>query len=1168
MILRIGECRFCARVQWRIGVFGAITIVVLLMLSTPNSARGQVTGPSVRAEPETVAAETVQTARLAAEQATGLDAGVKQNVLETYDQAAETLNSAAKSAVRVAELQAMIDSVGEVTGKVNEELDRLQKTPPHLPQGDESLETLKATRIEKEAELAKAKEGVAAIEAEIARRVAGQKEIPNLVAAAREQLAKTIEQLRVPMSPETPAAVVGAQQTFLLAKKESIERSIAALEKELVVYEATADLIPLQQKLAAAEAARVEEETKAWRASESRMAEREAKRKAEEARLTTIQADPALQPLAAENQRFAEIAETRAAGIRKELQSQIDVKAKLEEVQKQFQRARDRVESIGLTNAIGLLLRTQKALLPNVQTHRQEAKTRQVRIRDIQMSLFDLEDIRIEAGTVEKQFETAMAEVRKVPTTIPAAELEDVVRESLAKREEYRDLAIKNHYECLRTLGDSEVVQKQLIQEVEAFADYIDQRVLWIQSARVMRLADLRLSAGILRIAVSPDPGGPEGWIEVPDTWRRDAMANLRLYGAAVIIVLGCFVFRRRVRKSLVRLGQNAALSAQVRIWPTFQALAGTLLVGSFWPALIFLLGYRLTSFAEGTDFAEAVGIGMMNAAKWWFPLELLRQLCRPQGLGESHFAWPAGGIRSLRRHLRWFCLLGTPLVFLATMLDAQGIERWQNSLGRLTFLALMLLIAVFVRLTFHPSGTLFRHLQATNSNGWFFRSRTAVYWIGIGTPLALGLAAFWGYYYTSYQLTDRALKTVLLAIGLMIAGALLSRWILVVRRRLAIERMRERRSSDQGRASEGDVASISDIPVEPIEQEVDLSLVTDQTRRLVNSLLFIIGILVVWWIWVEVLPALAFLDRVPLWPTSTTVTETITMDDGSTAVRSLVRPGHISLGDVGLAVMVFFVTMIAARNLPGLLEIVLPQRLRVDAGLRYAIITLTRYVVITLGVIFGFNALGLGWSKLQWLVAALTVGLGFGLQEIFANFVSGLILLFERPIRVGDVVTVDDITGVVTKIQTRATTVTNWDRKEFIVPNKEFVTGRLLNWTRSDQVIRIVVEVGIAYGSDTDRACEIIAEILTKNPEILEEPAPLVTFEGFGDSTLNLVARCYLANLDNRRRIVHDLHTAIDRAFRDAKIEIAFPQRDIHIRSTVAPERESKGDASASTGD
>jgi potassium efflux system protein len=227
-----------------------------------------------------------------------------------------------------------------------------------------------------------------------------------------------------------------------------------------------------------------------------------------------------------------------------------------------------------------------------------------------------------------------------------------------------------------------------------------------------------------------------------------------------------------------------------------------------------------------------------------------------------------------------------------------------------------------------------------------------------------------------------------------------------------------------------------------------------------------------------------------------------------------------------------------------------MPPTLPLDAGARYALTTLTRYVAIALGVVLGFSALGIGWSKLQWLVAALSVGLGFGLQEIFANFVSGLIILFERPIRVGDVVTVADVSGVVTRIQTRATTVTDWDRKEFIVPNKEFITGRLLNWTRADKINRIVINVGIAYGSDTALARELLEKVVAEHPEVVDDPAPLITFEGFGDSALNFVVRCYLPRLDKRLVTIHDLHVAIDQAFREAGIEIAFPQRDLHLRS------------------
>jgi len=185
-----------------------------------------------------------------------------------------------------------------------------------------------------------------------------------------------------------------------------------------------------------------------------------------------------------------------------------------------------------------------------------------------------------------------------------------------------------------------------------------------------------------------------------------------------------------------------------------------------------------------------------------------------------------------------------------------------------------------------------------------------------------------------------------------------------------------------------------------------------------------------------------------------------------------------------------------------------------------------------------------------QWLVAALGVGIGFGLQEIVANFISGLIILFERPVRVGDIVTIGDTTGVVSKIEIRATTIRNWDKQELLVPNKEFITGRLLNWSLTDQLNRIVVTVGVAYGSDTRKAMAILAEAADENQHVIKDPEPIVTFEGFGDNSLTLVLRCYLDNLDYRLTVTTELHQTINDKLEAAGISIAFPQRDIHLRS------------------
>jgi potassium efflux system protein len=205
-------------------------------------------------------------------------------------------------------------------------------------------------------------------------------------------------------------------------------------------------------------------------------------------------------------------------------------------------------------------------------------------------------------------------------------------------------------------------------------------------------------------------------------------------------------------------------------------------------------------------------------------------------------------------------------------------------------------------------------------------------------------------------------------------------------------------------------------------------------------------------------------------------------------------------------------------------------------------------YIIIGGGIVAALSALGLQWGQLQWLVAALGVGIGFGLQEIVANFISGLIILFERPIRVGDIVTIGDKDGVVIRIRIRATTIRDWDGKELLVPNKEFITGRLLNWTLSDSHTRLEVPVGIAYGSNVEKALKILDQVVRNYPNVMQVPEPSVLFIGFGDNSLNLVARCYASRVEDRMPMFSGLHTAINRAFEEAGIVIAFPQRDIHF--------------------
>ena len=264
-----------------------------------------------------------------------------------------------------------------------------------------------------------------------------------------------------------------------------------------------------------------------------------------------------------------------------------------------------------------------------------------------------------------------------------------------------------------------------------------------------------------------------------------------------------------------------------------------------------------------------------------------------------------------------------------------------------------------------------------------------------------------------------------------------------------------------------------------------------------------------------------------------------------------------VTLADLLLGLVVAAVTAVASRNLPGLMEIAVLQRLTLQPGSRYAINTLVRYVVITVGTIAVLNIVGWDWSQIQWLVAALSVGLGFGLQEIVANFVSGLIILFERPVRVGDTVTVGQLTGSGSKVRIRATTITDWDRKEIIVPNKSFITEQVINWTLSDPITRIVIPVGISYGSDVELAHRVMEDTLRSLPLVLDEPPSRAYFIGFGDSSLDFKLYLYSRQLADRLPLMHAVHESILKALREHNIEIPFPQRDLHLRSTVESKSE-----------
>ncbi|MGB5422427.1 MAG: mechanosensitive ion channel domain-containing protein, partial [Desulfobacterales bacterium] len=209
---------------------------------------------------------------------------------------------------------------------------------------------------------------------------------------------------------------------------------------------------------------------------------------------------------------------------------------------------------------------------------------------------------------------------------------------------------------------------------------------------------------------------------------------------------------------------------------------------------------------------------------------------------------------------------------------------------------------------------------------------------------------------------------------------------------------------------------------------------------------------------------------------------------------------------------------------------------------------------VMLIGFLLALSTLGFEISKITIMLSALGIGIGFGLQGIVNNFVSGLILLFERPVRVGDTIEIDGKFSEIRKIGVRATTVLTRDRADLIIPNADLISNQVTNWTLRNRLARLIIPVGVAYGSDVSLVMETLMQCAQSNPKVANLPAPKALFLSFGESTLDFELRVFLREFDERIDVKSDLHQAIDRRFREAKIEIAFPQRDVHLRNVDEP--------------
>ena len=679
-------------------------------------------------------------------------------------------------------------------------------------------------------------------------------------------------------------------------------------------------------------------------------------------------------------------------------------------------------------------------------------------------------------------------------------ELVEAARGLIRSKRELLTTLISTETEVVNTHSDLERNRSKLADQVSEYQAFLGSRILWVPSHPPLSLDFMNN----LRQETS-------GFFNQFFDLR---FSRLTVTGTFVLVLsMTLLALRRKIDSRLRIINKNVGRVRDDSILYTLRALLLNVIRFIPLPLLLLLLANSLQS--PDSDTAPYLANGLGQSIKVLLILLLVRTSCLEFGIARTHFTWQKEHCDNLLRLSTRLLVWWFPLLVLTAFTFQVELNSINAVLGRLLF-CLTMLVFIFFLSRFLLSETMW--LKTRSHLRFWLLAMT----LGFGTYFIA--CAIFGYLYSAQITFGMVIGSLVTITWLIYFYEIMHRWLLGVRRRLRFDELLAARQEPK----EGESP-------EPEHEEVNVVSLSESVSSLLRVGTIAVASLLLYFIWSPMFRALDVMHNITLW----TVND---MSEGQAILTS------ITLASLVLALLIGIFTIVAARNVPPLLSLILRSQGGISQGTRYAAVKLLGYLIISVGVLAFLSTLGLRWDRLQWLVAALGVGIGFGLQEIIANFISGLIILFERPIRVGDVITVGESSGQVIRIRIRATTIRDFDGKELLVPNKEFVTGRLLNWTLSDSCIRMTLDVGIAYGSDVNKAIAILEDIVTSHVLVVDDPEPDVIFNKFDNSALNLTVRYFFTDVQQRGFLLSDLHVKINEAFNKAGITIAFPQIDVHF--------------------
>jgi len=818
--------------------------------------------------------------------------------------------------------------------------------------------------------------------------------------------------------------------------------------------------------------------------------------------------------IAEENARFAdqwaELAEAH-----NQLSGQLsETKTKLYNTQQDLEDVRRKIDHYGLSPTIGLLLQQKEEQLDAWMIEDSQSLFTSKELKRARSAQLDLDMIRFDGSNPETQTEELLD-----GSTDLRWSLNTEIRRLLTQRYEWLQALRKGYQEYQQKLGELDTANTATRELCSDYSKLIQRNILWIRSGEPLRFSDIRqLDDGVA--AVFDSRRSAMLGDDLKRKWDADPVAAIRLLSAILLLL----VIRWRSKSLLVAIGQRKRMKEATDEARKLAACLLTVTTALSLPAIFFLL----TRWLENGLVSESIlRTTMAVAAAGWVSLivEIPRQLLRNNGLIHHHISIE---LPRQTRAVKFLTLIGAGLILVAYMLTRMRFVEhgiYSGSIARIGFMFAMLVVAWTFHRALKPKGGFLEPMIAKFGGAVIYRLRMIPYLIGVGFPFAMIALSVMGYEFTANELIKKAIVTLS---SLMVAATL---WPAI---KIASARTWQRLTGPKPVRQFDEYGEIKpDLQVGALgEHFLELK---HQLAFLCQCALVLVAFLCLGWLWVDVFPNVRMGNPV-VWNVEDSVVLSSIDANGQPVSQTVTDTTPVTAMHLLLAAASLFVAFQFAKLLPALFDALVLQRVSFDEAMEHMSLVIGRCLLFGIGCFVACRLVGIRWHSIQWLAVGLTIGLGFGLQDMVRNLFGGLVVLFEKPARLGDLISVGKVTGRVSMQRLRTTVISDDEGREVIIPNKNFVSEEVVNWMAAGRLSQIPIEVAVTRSERGVDICRTLQELVIEQPEVLLSPAPQATLVCVGRKSQRIEVIAWIEQSNDASRFRDSLLKTVRGFLRERK--------------------------------